>query len=61
MELQVGVKVLLKNPEGKYLLLQRNIEKYPEMKNRSHWDIVGGRINLGTELIANLKRRSYQF
>jgi len=41
--LQVGVKVLLKNKAGQYLLLRRALEKYPEIQGR--WDIVGGRIN----------------
>jgi ADP-ribose pyrophosphatase YjhB (NUDIX family) len=52
--LQVGVKVLLKNQEGKYLLLQRSAEKYPDVSGR--WDIVGGRINPGQSLIENLQR-----
>jgi len=54
MELQVGVKVLLKNKEGKYLLVRRSPEKYPEVGSK--WDIVGGRIDPGTSLIENLKR-----
>jgi len=54
MELQVGVKVLLKNAEGKYLLLRRSLEKYPDIKGR--WDIVGGRIEIGTPLLENLAR-----
>lgn len=52
--LQVGVKILLKNKDGKYLLVHRSSEKYPDVKAR--WDIVGGRIEAGTDLIANLKR-----
>lgn len=52
--LQVGVKILLQNKEGKYLLLRRSLEKYPDIKGR--WDIVGGRINPGTDLMENLKR-----
>lgn len=56
MELQVGVKVLLKNKEGKYLLLKRNRDKYPEMPTLDLWDIVGGRIEIGTPLLENLKR-----
>ena len=52
MELQVGVKVLLKNPEGKYLLMRRSEQKY----NSSKWDIPGGRINPGTSLGENLAR-----
>lgn len=54
MELQVGVKVLLKNKEGKYLLLKRSPEKYPEVDGL--WDIVGGRIDPGSTLLENLKR-----
>jgi ADP-ribose pyrophosphatase YjhB (NUDIX family) len=53
--LQVGVKVLLKNKESKYLLVHRSLEKYPEVKS-GRWDIVGGRINPGVSLIDNLKR-----
>jgi ADP-ribose pyrophosphatase YjhB (NUDIX family) len=52
--LQVGVKALLKNKDGKFLLLKRNMEKYKGAKGT--WDIVGGRINPGTSLIENLKR-----
>ncbi|HWP61798.1 MAG TPA: NUDIX domain-containing protein [Candidatus Paceibacterota bacterium] len=52
-ELQVGVKILLKNPEGKYLLMRRSPEKYPETQK---WDIPGGRIHPGTPLLENLAR-----
>ena len=52
--LQVGVKALLKNKEGKYLLVRRNPDKYPEVGAK--WDIVGGRIHPGTALLENLKR-----
>jgi ADP-ribose pyrophosphatase YjhB (NUDIX family) len=54
MELQVGVKALLKNSEGKYLLVRRNPKKYPEVGPQ--WDIIGGRIDSGTPLLDNLKR-----
>ncbi|MDO8581840.1 MAG: NUDIX domain-containing protein [bacterium] len=54
IQLQVGVKALLKNNNGKYLIIRRNPVKYPEAPNR--WDIVGGRINVGTSLFENLKR-----
>ncbi len=52
--LQVGVKIFLKNKDGKYLLVKRSIKKYPKL--RGNWDIVGGRIKFGTKLIDNLKR-----
>ncbi len=53
--LQVGVKVLLKKEDGKYLLVRRSLKKYPEVKD-TRWDIVGGRINPGSTLMDNLKR-----
>ena len=60
MDLQVGVKVLLKNSANKYLLLERNFEKYPDISPTEKWDIVGGRINIGTPLIENLKREIFE-
>lgn len=54
MILQVGVKILLENKDGKFLLIRRNPKKYPEVG--PVWDIVGGRINPGTELLENLSR-----
>jgi ADP-ribose pyrophosphatase YjhB (NUDIX family) len=52
--LQVSVKILLKNEAGKYLLVRRNPKKYQEVGPK--WDIVGGRIEPGTPLLANLDR-----
>jgi 8-oxo-dGTP diphosphatase len=54
MELQVGVKILLKNEAGNYLFLRRSLIKYPDVKGR--WDVVGGRIEIGTPLLDNLRR-----
>lgn len=54
IKLQVGVKIFLKNGDGKFLIIKRNPEKYPNTKGS--WDIVGGRINAGTKLLENLKR-----
>lgn len=54
IDLQVGVKVLIKNEENRYLLLRRSIEKYPDVIGR--WDIPGGRIEAGVPLIDNLVR-----
>ena len=53
-ELQVGVKIAMRNADGKYLLVRRSAKKYPEVGPR--WDIVGGRINPGTPLMENLRR-----
>ncbi len=54
MNLQVGVKAFLKNPQGKYLLLKRNTDKYQNIKGL--WDIVGGRIESEGTLLENLAR-----
>ena len=54
MDLQVGVKVLLRNQEGAVLLLKRSEEIYKDINN--HWDIPGGRINTGISLMENLER-----
>jgi ADP-ribose pyrophosphatase YjhB (NUDIX family) len=53
--LQVGVKALLKNSNGKYLLLRRNPDKYKDVGTEL-WDIVGGRIEPGRPLLDNLQR-----
>lgn len=58
IKLQVGVKVILRNKEGKYLILKRNTEKYKNV--RGEWDIPGGRINPGTLLIDNLRREVFE-
>ena len=60
MELQVGVKIILENSEGKFLLLQRNLDVYKEVKKNDSLDIVGGRINIGTPLLENLKREIFE-
>src|SRR3989338_6117438 len=54
MELQVGVKIILQNKEGKFLVVLRSAIKYPEAGAK--WEIVGGRINPGFSLMENLKR-----
>lgn len=54
MELQVGVKIILQNKEGKYLVILRSADKYPDAGAK--WEIAGGRINPGTPLIENLRR-----
>ena len=57
MELQVGVKVFLKNPEGKYLLLRRAVDpKAQSTTFQGKWDMPGGRIDPGTTLLENLAR-----
>lgn len=60
MELQVGVKIILRNEDGKILLLHRNWKKYPEVKKDNSWDIAGGRIKIGIPLLENLKREIFE-
>lgn len=54
MILQVGVKVILRNSEGKYFLQKRSPVKYAGVKG--NWDIPGGRIEPGTALLDNIRR-----
>lgn len=54
--LQVGVKALIKNSEGKFLLVERSSEKYKNMIGDGMWDIPGGRIDIGKSLEENLYR-----
>lgn len=54
MKLQVGVKALIKNPEGYYLLLKRAMPM--ENETQAHWDIPGGRINPDEVLLDGLMR-----
>lgn len=42
MKLQVGVKALIQNDQGKYLVLRRSVVMANETE--PHWDIPGGRI-----------------
>ncbi|MFZ5390776.1 MAG: NUDIX domain-containing protein [Patescibacteria group bacterium] len=54
MQLQVGVKALIKNQSGDYLLLKRT-QPYPG-ENEPRWDIPGGRINIGEPIMKALQR-----
>lgn len=53
MELQVGVKAFLRNPEGKYLLMRRSDL---ETVGKRKWDIPGGRMEAGAPILENLSR-----
>lgn len=60
MELQVGVKIILKNTEGKFLLLHKDPQNYPKIKVNELLDLPGGRINTGVSLLDNLKREVFE-
>jgi len=57
MDLQVGVKVLLKNSEGKFLLIRR---ASAEANGPGKWDIPGGRMNAGSTMKENLAREVHE-
>ena len=54
MELQVGVKAIIRDEAGRVLLLQR-AEPYVDSNVRK-WDTPGGRINPGEPLLEALRR-----
>jgi 8-oxo-dGTP diphosphatase len=54
MKLQVGVKALIQNSSGKYLLLRR--AKTMINETETHWDIPGGRIEPEEALQDALRR-----
>lgn len=54
MQLQIGVKVLIKNSEGLYLFLKRS--KLLSSDIKTSWDIPGGRINPDENLHSALIR-----
>lgn len=53
LKLQVGVKVLLENEDGDFLVLKKHGKKY---NTSDYWDIPGGRIDVGSSLEENLER-----
>lgn len=54
MKLQVGVKALIENSEGKYLFMRRS--QTFERETEAHWDIPGGRIEPEEALSEGLGR-----
>jgi 8-oxo-dGTP diphosphatase len=52
--LQVGVKALIRNNDGKFLFIQRNRSLYPD--TLPGWDIPGGRIDPSEPLETALAR-----
>lgn len=52
---QLGVKALIRNREGKILLLKVNLEKLSNATT-PYWDIPGGRIHRGDSVVATLER-----
>lgn len=53
---QLGIKGLIRNSEGKILLLQVNPAQLTGNKYGVYWDLPGGRIHTGDTVINTLKR-----
>lgn len=58
MQIQVGVKLLIKNSEGQYLFLKRS--RVLSSETKLMWDIPGGRIEPGESLQQALVREVYE-
>ncbi len=52
---QLGIKALIRNSEGKILLLQVNPEKFVDHDGTIYWDIPGGRVQRGKTVEQTLK------
>ncbi len=51
----VGIKGLIKNIDGKYLLLKSSLRNHT-IDTKPYWDIPGGRIEEGSDAVTTLKR-----
>lgn len=51
----VGVKAIIQNDKGQILLLEKNPKKRSGF-NPPHWDLPGGRLKKGNQLLQALKR-----
>lgn len=51
----VGIKGLIKNKEGHYLLLEADVTGH-SINTAVYWDIPGGRIEQGSDAISTLRR-----
>ena len=52
----LGIKAVIRNSEGKILLLETNPRKLVGAKHQKYWDIPGGRIQKGDTILETLKR-----
>jgi 8-oxo-dGTP diphosphatase len=56
----LGVKALVKNKEGKYLLLKVNEKSLVANDLGEYWDIPGGRLKKGNTTVDTLKREVFE-
>lgn len=52
----LGVKAIIRNNEGKILLLKVNLKQLKNFKGEAYWDIPGGRIQKDSTIEDTLKR-----
>jgi len=52
----LGIKAIIKNKQGKILLLKVNRAKLKNYKSKAYWDIPGGRIHKKSSIEETLKR-----
>ena len=56
MNLRVAAKGLIKNSEGKILIMHEDAQEYIDCTEDNKWDVVGGRIETSETLHDGLKR-----
>lgn len=52
----LGIKAIIRNSEGKILLLKTNLKKLKGYTGEPYWDIPGGRIHKNSSVKETLKR-----
>lgn len=52
----LGIKALIRNSEGKFLLLQVNPTQLKKYSGEAYWDLPGGRIQRGSTILETLGR-----
>lgn len=52
----LGIKALIRNSEGKFLLLQVNPAELKNYSGEAYWDLPGGRIQRGSTIPETLER-----
>lgn len=52
----LGVKALIRHPDGRILLLQVNLRELSGYTGPAYWDIPGGRLHRGATVEATLRR-----
>lgn len=56
----LGIKALIRNTEGKVLLLKVNVRALRKYNGEAYWDIPGGRIQVGDSIESALRREIHE-